>query len=399
MTVRAASCSSTTTRVPLSMRSSWSAAYAKQDSLPPRTGIITSPSLPGSMVPVTRRPYRITSGWPTTLPDHFNQPPGYAIERLGLHAGSVEVTAPAAVAALKLLENGDHRPGRSHAEARPPRSLELVLRLGHPGRGHVTQVGSAQRVVGADRLEVDADEPEQERHDEAGSVLAAEAVDDDGSVLWCTGNRGDCLPEQRPAPLEELEVDRAGRGERVGLGVADGVDLGPLGVVRVGQERHVHHLDVDVTRLVQHQLAAEAQVDDPRDAVVEERRPACVAELPDAVGPHDGAEPRRAAVLGRMAAQLPDVDAPVPGEDAVRLQLVRLGPHAASWRARLRCGRRRARPARARRRSSRSCCAACARAGAPRRCGSGPPPGPGPPRRPRACWPSPPRACWARPGR
>src|SRR2546423_13010460 len=206
MTVRAASCSSTTTRVPLSMRSSWSAAYAKQDSLPPRTGIITSPSLPGSMVPVTRPTFPISSWSATILPESFHQPPGYAIERLGLHAGSVEVAAHAAVAALQLLEHGDHRPGRSHAEARPPRSLELVLRLGHPGRGHVTQVGSAQRVVGADRLEVDADEAEQERDDQAGAILPAEAGDDDGSVLWCTGNRGGCVPEQRPAPLQELQA-------------------------------------------------------------------------------------------------------------------------------------------------------------------------------------------------
>src|SRR2546422_6077662 len=51
----------------------------------------------------------------------------------------------------------------------PALALEVVLRRGDPCRRQVAQVVPAQRVVGADRLPVDADEPEQERDDEARS--------------------------------------------------------------------------------------------------------------------------------------------------------------------------------------------------------------------------------------
>src|SRR5919197_222953 len=225
--------------------------------------IITSPSFPGSMVPVTRPTFPISS-WSATIPsESFHQTGECAIERRVLDTGGAQVVADAAVAALKLLEYVHHRLGRRRADADAPR------------------------------------EPEQERDDEARAVLAAEAVDDDGS-LGRVGDRCDRLGELRPAPLEELEVDRPRRAERVGLLVADRVDLGPFGVLQLGQERDVHHLDGDVSRSVHRELAVEAEVDDPRDAVVDEGLPAGVGEVPDAVGPDDGAEPRRAPVLGAV---------------------------------------------------------------------------------------------------
>ena len=60
----------------------------------------------------------------------------------------------------------------------------------------------------------------------------------------------------------------------------------------------------------------EAQVDDPLDAVLDERRPAFVAQLAHAVRADDRAEPRLAAVLGRVPPQVADVQAALPGEIA-----------------------------------------------------------------------------------
>src|ERR671938_1105244 len=138
------------------------------------------------------------------------------------------IPADTAVAALDLPQDVDHRLRGRGSHPDPPLALELVGCLRDPGRAEVTQVVPAQSVVCADRLQVDADEAEQERGDEARAVLAAEAVDDDGPVLGRVGDGRDRLGEPGPAPLEELEVDRAYGAERVRLRVPDRVDLAPL---------------------------------------------------------------------------------------------------------------------------------------------------------------------------
>src|SRR5207247_926077 len=127
---------------------------------------------------------------------------------------------------------------------------------------------------------------------------------------------------------EELEVDGAGRGRGVRLGVPDRVDLHPFLVVELVHEGYVHDLDRELPWRVERQIAVEPQIDDARDAVLQERGPAGVAQRPHGVGPDDRAEARRAPVLGRVAAEVADVDAPVPGEGpALRLQRARSGAH------------------------------------------------------------------------
>jgi hypothetical protein len=65
------------------------------------------------------------------------------------------------------------------------------------------------------------------------------------------------------------------------------------------------------------ELVVPAEVDDRADAVVDERLPAGRREVSYAVRADDGAEPSLASVLGRMPAQVADVEAAVPGEDAL----------------------------------------------------------------------------------
>src|SRR5205807_4899338 len=97
-------------------------------------------------------------------------------------------------------------------------------------------------------------------------------------------------------------------------------DLLPLLVVGLRHDRDMDDLDRQVARRIELEVAVEAKVDDARDAVVEEGLPARVAQVPDAVRPDDGAETRRAAVLGQVPAEVADVDAPVPGESSARRQ-------------------------------------------------------------------------------
>ena len=79
-------------------------------------------------------------------------------------------------------------------------------------------------------------------------------------------------------------------------------------------------LDGKLGGRVGRELVVRPQVDDRLDAVVDERRPALVAQLADAVGADDRVVPRLAAVLGRMAAEVADVEQPVPEEVATTLQ-------------------------------------------------------------------------------
>src|SRR5919206_144327 len=352
-------------------------------------GTITSPSFPGSMVPVTRPTFPISSWSATIRPESFHQACGSASERFGLDPGGSEVGADAAVAPLQLLEHAGHGLGRRARDALAPLALGLVLRLVDPLLRPLGEVALGLGVVGGDLVEPDAREPQEQRHDEAGPVLAVDAVDDDGA-LGCLRDRGDGGAELRPATLEELEVDAARRRLRVRSRVVDGVDLLPLGVVLLGQERDVDDVDVELARRIGLELAVEPQVDDARNAVVEERGPAGVAQEPDTVGADHGAEARGAAVMRGVSAEVADVEAAVPAEGALRPQPARVGRRGGSSKWRPRSGRRRAHPAVRRPRSSPSYCGVSGHAGATHRYGSGPPRAPAPCLRTRP--PSPPAA-------
>src|SRR5919204_2665288 len=189
----------------------------------------------------------------------FHQTCAHFVDCYGVDAGSVQVLADPAVATLELLQDGDHRLGRSVPDPPAPLPLEVVLGRRDPLRRPLAQVGPAQGVVGADRLGVDADESEQQRDDESGAVLAAVAVDDD-RAFRCSGDRCDCRAELRAAPLEELQVDGADRAGGVGLRVPGGVDLDPFLVVDLGHERHVHDLDGQISRRIESQLAVESEI-------------------------------------------------------------------------------------------------------------------------------------------
>ncbi len=71
-------------------------------------------------------------------------------------------------------------------------------------------------------------------------------------------------------------------------------------------------LDRSLAGRVLLELGREPQVDDAPDPVLDERLPACLGQPADAVGAHDRAHPRLAAVLGRMPAEVAHVEAPLP---------------------------------------------------------------------------------------
>ena len=83
---------------------------------------------------------------------------------------------------------------------------------------------------------------------------------------------------------------------------------------------HARNLDRRLRRRVFGQLLVRAQVDDCPDAVIDERLPAFFCQLADAVGANDRVESSLAAVLGRVPAEVADVEAAVPGEVATTLQ-------------------------------------------------------------------------------
>src|SRR5439155_21365070 len=100
-------------------------------------------------------------------------------------------------------------------------------------------------------------------------------------------------------------------------------DLSPVAPIGL-YERHVQNIDRKLSRRVGLELVVCTQVDDRLHAVVDERAPAFVAQPPDAVGSDDRVELRLAAVLGRMAAEVADVEEAVPDEVAATLQLPRV---------------------------------------------------------------------------
>jgi hypothetical protein len=69
-----------------------------------------------------------------------------------------------------------------------------------------------------------------------------------------------------------------------------------------------------LTRGVVLKLVVAAEVDHGPDAVVGDRLPAGIGELPDAVGPDDSAVAGLSSVLGWETAEIADVEAALPGE-------------------------------------------------------------------------------------
>jgi hypothetical protein len=76
----------------------------------------------------------------------------------------------------------------------------------------------------------------------------------------------------------------------------------------------MHHVEVDVARLVFGKLLGEPQVDDALHAVLGECAPALVGQPADVVGANDAAKPRTSTVLGGETAEVANVDAPFPDE-------------------------------------------------------------------------------------
>src|SRR5439155_21566143 len=84
--------------------------------------------------------------------------------------------------------------------------------------------------------------------------------------------------------------------------------------VELAEQRDVHDGGVDVARRVLVELLRPAQVDDADDAVGGERPPAFLAQLPDVVRADEGAVAGAPTVRERHAAEVPNVQAPVPLE-------------------------------------------------------------------------------------
>jgi hypothetical protein len=157
---------------------------------------------------------------------------------------------------------------------------------------------------------------QEECDEEPGPVLAADAVNDDAALGGARdGSHGG--GHVRPKVLEEDQVDVASPGRGVGGGGARVVellrDLVLLALAAL-HEGHVHDAHGQLAGRVVRALVVAAEIDHRADAVIDERPPASLAQLPDAVRPHDGAGPRLAAVARRQPAEVPDVEAAVPDE-------------------------------------------------------------------------------------
>src|SRR5437763_1449144 len=129
--------------------------------------IITSPSLPGSMSPVTRPTFPISSWSASIRLESFHQAGDCAIRDARLDIRRAQVAADAAVAPLELLEHARHRVRRRVPDALAPLALGLVLRLVDPLLRPLGEVALGLGVVGGDLVGPDADEPQEQRDAEA----------------------------------------------------------------------------------------------------------------------------------------------------------------------------------------------------------------------------------------
>src|SRR6185437_5843144 len=233
-----------------------------------------------------------------------------AVERGHLGAGREQVAAHRAVLLLERRQHLLHDDRGRVREHEPVSPLLLVGRPGDPARVALGEARLALGVVAADVADRHTGQPQHERGDQPGAVAAADAVDahDAGRGVRDQAERN---AEVGPEAVEEVEVRPAQVVRRLGSGHARLERLG-VGVVPHAEDRHVGHLDGERVEHVLLELGRKAQVDDPRDAVVDERP--CVAQPADVVRPHERPVARARSVLGGDAAEVADVLEPVPDE-------------------------------------------------------------------------------------
>src|SRR5262245_2385440 len=253
------------------------------------------------------------------------QPRSGAVELVLGQSGLAKIALDAPVAPLELLEDASDRLGRRLRELL--HALELLFRLGFREPLFVpwAQALLAECVVGGDLVDAHARDVQQESRQQPGAVLAARAVDDD-AALRSVRDRADRRRDVTVEMRQEDHVDLARRLRNTRGRPRDrlepSLDLFPI--LRVGlEERDVQDLDGQLGRRVGCELVVRPQIDDRLHAVVDERRPALVAQLADAVGADDRVVARLIPVLGRMAAQVADVEQSVPEQVAATLQRLR----------------------------------------------------------------------------
>src|SRR6185369_6490541 len=243
-------------------------------------------------------------------------------ELLVAYSRRAKVRLDAAVAVVELREHSSHRGCRCLRDAAQPLEVLLALSPREPRLVPRPQPVLAQRVVGRDLVVGHSGEVEEERRQQPGAVLASDSVDDDSARRRMRdGPHGG--GDVRSEALEEDEVDVACRRRDVGGGLYGCIEL--LGhllqfVVSALEKRDVHDFHRQLRRRVVRTLVVAAEIYHREDAVIDERLPPVVAQLPDAVRPHDRTESRLAAVPSRQATELADIHTAVPREIS-RLQL------------------------------------------------------------------------------
>src|SRR5215208_117401 len=126
------------------------------------------------------------------------------IEIVRLDPGRGQVSLDAAVAPLQLLEDADDRRGRRSREATNLVALGLRLRLREERLLARSQPLLAQCVIGCDLRDVDPGEVQEQRGEQAGAILAADAVHDNSAFARTCH----CTYRGSHVVLEVLEEDR-----------------------------------------------------------------------------------------------------------------------------------------------------------------------------------------------
>src|SRR5215218_3747823 len=110
------------------------------------------------------------------------QPSAHELELAVADAGGAEVSLDAAVTILELREDAEHRAGRRRGDPADPLALRLRSRLREPRLVPRSQPLLAEGVIVGYLRVGDAGDVKQQRDEQAGSILAAHAVHDDGAV-------------------------------------------------------------------------------------------------------------------------------------------------------------------------------------------------------------------------
>ena len=157
-------------------------------------------------------------------------------------------------------------------------ALSVIGRRFDPLGASRREVRRRKRIVGADRRQVGAREPEQDRGDQARPVLTAHAVHDDGAVR--VRDRRKRLAEPVAKTLEEVDI-------RPRVVICDvvrtpemRVELGDvLLVIGLPQHRYMDDLDLDLTRRVLSELSGQRRsMIRLTPCSASERQPASVSE-------------------------------------------------------------------------------------------------------------------------